>query len=126
MTIENIVKGCMLPVTWYATNLYDWEKHNLDEKQENKDINKPGGFIKVFKDSKGNTIYILKSKSIETLPEMFEYEFTDKSVEQMKEILTKEFYFCMVQKNGDGEVTFPNEIWLNLEDAKKGCAKYLL
>ena len=125
MTIENLVKNCMIPVNWYASNLYDWEQHNIDEKQEEKDINKPGGFIKVFKDAKGNNIYILKSKSIKALPESYEYEFTEKSIIQMKELITKEFYFCMIKTFGNGEVSFPNEIWLNLEDAKKNCAKYL-
>lgn len=125
MTIENLVKNCMMPVDWYASMLYNWEQHHIDEKQEDKDINKPGGFIRIFVDAKGNNIYILRSKNIDSLPETIENEFSEKSIQQMKELLTKDFYFCMIKNFGSGEVTFPNEVWLTLDEAKKNCAKYL-
>lgn len=125
MTFNDLVKDCIMPVEFYATELYDWEKHNFEEKQSKSDVNKAGSTLKIFKDEQNNVVHIYKSKSIEKLPDNFKYQYTSNTLEMFEIIIKKEFYFCCVIRNGSDTMEFPNEIWLSLEDASQGCIKYL-
>ena len=125
MKIEGLVKDCMMDVEFYVNYLYDWDRHYNEEKQNKDDINKVGSSLKIFGDEFGNVVHVLKSKSISELPEELLNTYTDSSCEMMKELLKKEFFFCMVVKNDNPQPIFPNEIWLTFDAAVECCIKYL-
>ena len=114
-----------MTVEWYALNLYDWERHNSDEKQSSDEINKVGSSLKIYGDGEGNFVHVLKSKNILELPEDILDVWDDNSIEMMKTLIQKEFYFCMVMKKDNSEPIFPDEIWVNFDAAKECCIKYL-
>ena len=124
MKIENLVKDCLMDVEWYCSYLYNWELHHQEDKQTNDDLNKNRGSLKILTDGV-NIVHVLKSKHVSEIPEDVKIQFDESSLEMMKELMNKDFYFCMVLKHNSQEPIFPNEIWLTYEAAVECCIKYL-
>lgn len=127
MKIIDIVKDLDVPVDFYAKALYDWDAHNNKEAQSLSDVNKERGFLKMFRDENGNRAYILKSKNQSKLPEEFKNEYTKATQNLIDELLTKDFYFVGILESNCSfeELYFPDEIFLTLEEAVSGFAKFL-
>lgn len=127
MKIVDLVTDLEMPVDFYAKAIYNWDKHNNDEVQTTSDVNKEKGFIKIFKDENGNRAFILKTKNPVIINPTIMNEYTVSSQILMQELLKKEFYFVGLLKNGDEyeNFSFPDEIFLTLEEAINGATKYL-
>lgn len=125
MKIENLIKDCMMDVNYYALELYDWNKHVSNEKQNKNDTINPGSSLKIFRSTNGNEIHVLKSNSIKNLPNEFNVLYNKETLEMITELINKDFYFSMLFTSGKAEPIFPDEIWLSLDEAIKGCVNYL-
>ena len=128
MKIGDLVYDSILTVEEYAKMLYDWERHNAEQKQSKSDVNKEGGFIKTLSDDDGNQCLLMRATSIAELPLRMRYEYGDKTVAMFEELIKKDFYFCALWKNkySIAELIYPDEIWLTKEEALKGMCDYLL
>ena len=127
MKIIDLVEDLDMPVEFYAKALYNWDRHDAEQKQTKADVNKTGGFIKTFSDEFGNQAFVMHSTSVPIVPERFYYEATEKTYDGMQQLIKEDFYFCATLKAGHGydELEFPNEIFKNLDDAVAGAGKFL-
>lgn len=127
MKLNDLVDDCIMTVEMYAKMLYNWERHDMEQKQTKSDINKNGGYIKTFQDEFDNQLFILRSTSIPVLPKEYYHQMTDATINILQELIKKYFYFCAILPKGVSidSMQFPDEVWLTLDEATLGAVKYL-
>ncbi len=127
MKISDLVENLEMSVDFYMKAIYNWDKHVQDEIQTTSDVNKEGGFLKIFANQNGDEAFILKSKMPVMICSSIMRDFSVKSQVLMQRLLDKTFYFIGIQKKGESfeNFTCPDEIFQTLEDAIKAVPKYL-